>query len=145
MADAKSGDIVRIHYTGKLDDGNVFDSSEGRDPLQFTIGENNIIPKLEAAIIGMAEGDKATVEIIAAEAYGPHQPEAVQIVERSVIPGDIPLEVGTQLQATGSGGQPLLFTVVEVTDENVTLDGNHPLAGQDLTFDVELVEIIIDS
>lgn len=142
MAQAKSGDTVRIHYTGKLTDGTQFDSSEGRDPLEFALGAGSIIPGLEQAIIGMAEGDKDTVTIVADDAYGPRHAEAVQTVERSQIPDHVELAVGGQLQAQAPSGQQLLLTVVEVTEETVTLDANHPLAGEDLVFEVELVAIV---
>lgn len=142
MAQANNGDTVRINYTGKLTDGTVFDSSEGRDPLEFAIGGNTIIPTLEAACVGMGVGDKATVEVTAENAYGPHQPDAIQTVERSMIPDEVDLAVGAQLQATAPDGQTLVLTVAAVEGDQVTLDGNHPLAGQDLSFDIELVEIV---
>ena len=142
MSQASTGDTVRNHYSGKLGDGTVFDSSDGREPLQFTIGENMIIPTLEAAIVGMAVGDSATVEIAAADAYGPRHDDAIQTVERSMIPDDVDLTGGRQLQATAQNGQTVLLTVIEADDETVTLDSNHPLAGKDLTFDVQLVEIV---
>lgn len=142
MTQAKTGDTVRMHYTGKLDDGTEFDSSSGRDPLEFKIGENTIIPTLEQAIVGMTAGDTQTVNIVAVDAYGPRQDDAIQTVERSMIPENVELIVGGQLQAQAPNGQQLLLTVVEMTDESVTLDANHPLAGQDLTFHIELVEIV---
>lgn len=142
MAQANSGDTVKIAYTGKLNDRTVFDSSEGRDPLEFVIGENTIIPTLEASVIGMSIGDKATVEVTAENAYGPHQPDAIQTVERSMIPAEVELAIGAQLQATAPDGQVLVLTVSAVEETTVTLDGNHPLAGQDLTFDIELMEIV---
>ena len=142
MAQANSGDTVKITYTGKLNDGTVFDSSEGRDPLEFVIGENTIIPTLEASVIGMNIGDKATVEVTAENAYGPHQPDAIQTVERSMIPAEVELAIGAQLQATAPDGQVLVLTVAAIEETTVTLDGNHPLAGQDLTFDIELMEVV---
>jgi len=142
MAQANSGDTVKIAYTGKLNDGTVFDSSEGRDPLEFVIGENTIIPTLEASVIGMSIGDKATVEVTAENAYGPHQPDAIQTVERSMIPAEVELAIGAQLQATAPDGQVLVLTVAAIEETTVTLDGNHPLAGQDLTFDIELMEVL---
>ena len=142
MARANSGDTVRIHYSGKLTDGTLFDSSDGGDPLEFKIGENTIIPKLELSVVGMNVGDKATIEIDTADAYGPRMDEAVQSVERSMIPDDVDLTVGGQLQATAPDGKQLILTVLELHHETVTLDGNHPLAGQDLVFDIELVEIV---
>lgn len=143
MAEANDGDTVRIHYSGKLTDGTLFDSSDGRDPLEFTIGKNTIIPKLEISVVGMTVGDKATISIDAADAYGPRMDDAVQTVERSMIPDEVDLTVGGQLQATSPDGKQLILTVLEVNDQTVTLDGNHPLAGQDLIFDIELLEIII--
>ena len=143
MTKAGEGDTVRIHYSGKLPDGTLFDSSDGGDPLEFKIGENTIIPKLEASVVGMIVGDKATIDIKSAEAYGPRIDEAVQSVERSMIPDEVDLTVGGQLQATAPDGKQLILTVLEVNDEMVMLDGNHPLAGQDLVFDIELVEIVV--
>ena len=142
MSQASDGDTVRIHYRGKLTDGTLFDSSDGGEPLEFTIGEKTIIPKLEASVIGMNVGDKATVTIDAADAYGPRMEEAVQTVERSVIADEVTLTVGGQIQATAPNGNQLILTVVEVNDQTVTFDGNHPLAGEDLVFDIELVEIL---
>lgn len=141
MTQVKEGDTVRIHYTGTLADGETFDSSQGRDPLEFTVGSGQIIPGLDAALPGMAVGDKKTVEVPAADAYGAADPDAKQAVPRADIPDDIPLDIGTQLQVQTPQGQTLQVMVAEVTDEQVTLDANHPLAGKDLTFDVELVEI----
>ncbi|MBE1288692.1 MULTISPECIES: FKBP-type peptidyl-prolyl cis-trans isomerase [Roseobacteraceae] len=141
MTQAKAGDTVAIHYTGTLADGSQFDSSEGRDPLRFTLGSGQIIAGLDAAITGMSQGEKKSVTIAAAEAYGDHRPEAVQAVPRAQIPAEIPLEVGGGLQVQTPDGQTIPVTVTSVTDEEVTLDANHPLAGKDLTFAVELVEI----
>jgi len=141
MTQVKSGDTVKVHYKGTLADGTTFDSSEGRDPLEFQVGSGQIIPGLEKAIPGMEVGDKKTVEVPADEAYGPLDPAAKQAVPRADIPDDIPLDIGTQLQVQTPQGQTLQVMVAEVTEEQVTLDANHPLAGKDLTFDVELVEI----
>ena len=141
MTAAKEGDTVRIHYTGTLDDGTVFDSSDGRDPLEFTVGSGMIIPGLDKAIPGMDVGDKKTVEVPATEAYGPIQPGARQAVPRQDIPPEIPLEVGLQLQMQGPNGQVIPVTVAEVSETDVTLDANHPLAAKDLTFAIEMMEI----
>ena len=141
MTQVKSGDTVRIHYTGTLSDGEVFDSSEGRDPLEFTVGSGQIIPGLDAAIPGMTEGEKKTVEIPVDQAYGPINPEARQAVPRADIPAEIPLEVGTRLQMQTPQGQVVPVMVFEVSDDEVVLDANHPLAGRDLTFAIELVSI----
>ncbi|ETX15197.1 peptidylprolyl isomerase [Roseivivax halodurans JCM 10272] len=141
MTEVKAGDTVRIHYTGTLTDGSTFDSSEGRDPLEFTVGSGQIIPGLDNAMPGMTVGDKKSVEVPAAEAYGDRNPDALQAVPRTEIPEDIPLDPGTQLQVQTPNGQTVPVVVTEVTDSEVTLDANHPLAGRDLKFDIELVEI----
>lgn len=141
MTTAKSGDKVRIHYTGTLSDGSVFDSSEGRDPLEFTLGSGQVIPGFDNGVTGMEVGEKKTIEIPCDQAYGPSQPEAVQDVPRDQIPAEIPLEVGLQLQMQSPQGQVIPVTVAKVTDDTVTLDANHALAGKDLTFALELVSI----
>ena len=142
MSEVKSGDTVRIHYTGTLADGSQFDSSSGRDPLEFTIGAGSVIPGFEQAIIGMAVGDSKSVTIACADAYGPHDAELIREVEREAIPDSIELAVGLQLQAQGPDNSQLVLTVVEFDEETVRLDANHPLAGKDLTFALELVEIV---
>lgn len=141
MSAVKSGDNVSIHYTGTLADGSVFDSSEGRDPLQFEVGSGQIIPGLDKALPGMAVGEKKQVEVPADEAYGQPMDEARQAIPRDQIPADIPLELGTRLQMQTPDGQAVPVVVAELNDETVTLDANHPLAGQDLTFNIELVAI----
>ena len=142
MTDAKSGDTVRIHYTGTLDDGSTFDSSEGRDPLEFRLGAGMVIPGFEKAVTGMVVGDKKTVSIPPEDAYGPHNPDGQQPFPRSNIPDDVPLEIGTRLQMQTPEGRAVQVVVAEVTDETVILDANHPLAGKTLTFAIELVEIV---
>lgn len=139
MSQAKPGDTVRINYTGTLSNGETFDSSEGRDPLEFVVGSGQIIPGLDAAIHGMAVGDKKVVAVPCTQAYGETNPEARQAVPREGIPADIPLEVGTQLQMQTPQGQVIPVTVADVTETEVTLDANHPLAGKDLNFAIELV------
>lgn len=141
MTTAKSGDTVRIHYTGTLSDGSVFDSSEGRDPLEFTLGSGMVIAGFDAGVTGMSVGDKKRVEIPCDQAYGERQENAMQSVNRSEFPDNIPLELGLQLQMQAPNGQPMIVTVSELTDTEVTLDANHALAGKDLTFDLELVGI----
>lgn len=141
MTTAKQGDTVRIHYKGTLNDGTVFDSSEGRDPLEFEVGSGAIIPGLDIAIPGMTVGDNKTVNVPADQAYGPVNDQARQAVPRNDIPADIPLEVGTQLQMQTPDGQVVPVTVADVSESEVTLDANHPLAGKDLTFAIEMVEI----
>ncbi|MBF2009138.1 peptidylprolyl isomerase [Chlorogloeopsis fritschii PCC 9212] len=141
MLQAKPGDTVKVHYTGKLDDGTVFDSSSGRDPLQFSIGEGIVIPGFEEAVVGMSPGESKTTNISAEQAYGPYRPELVMIVERQRIPTDVSLEVGQLLQISQSSGQAIPVVVTNVSEAEVTLDANHPLAGQELIFDIQLVEI----
>ena len=138
---AKSGDTVKVHYTGKLNDGKVFDSSVDAEPLQFTIGGKQMIPAFEDGIVDMKVGDKKTVNIIAAEAYGERDDKMMQKLPRNMLPDDMKPQVGMQLTAQGPEGQTVQVTVVDYTDEEVTLDANHPLAGEDLTFELELVEI----
>ena len=141
MSQAKAGDTVRINYTGTLTNGETFDSSEGRDPLEFVVGSGQIIPGLDAAIPGMSVGDKKTVEVPCAQAYGASNPAARQAVPRSEFPDNVPLDPGTQLQMQTPQGQVVQVTVAEVTEEEVTLDANHPLAGKDLVFAIEIMGI----
>jgi len=141
MAEAKQGDTVKVHYTGKFEDGTVFDSSTDRDPLQFTIGEGQIIPGFEQAVIGMNPGESKTVDVPSEKAYGPHREELVMEVDRAKFPEHIKPEVGQQLQIPQAQGQAIIVTVTNISESSVTLDANHPLAGKDLTFDIELVEI----
>jgi peptidylprolyl isomerase len=130
------GSTVNVHYTGKLKSGEVFDSSEGRDPLSFTIGSGQIIPGFENAVIGKNVGDKVTIEIDPTEAYGEYREDLLVKVENEQLPG--PVEVGQVLQAD-NGGQPVNVTVKEVNEDHVIIDGNHPLSGKDLIFDIEVV------
>ena len=141
MTQAKSGDTVRIHYTGTLQDGSVFDSSEGRDPLEFQLGSGQVIPGFDDGVTGMTVGEKKTIEIPSDQAYGAINPQAMQNVPRAEIPDHIPLDLGTQLQVQAGNGQTMMVVVANVTEDTVTLDANHPLAGKDLTFALELVEI----
>lgn len=141
MAAIKDGDTVRIHYTGTLMDGSVFDSSEGREPLEFKVGSGQIITGLDEALPGMDVGDTKKVQIPVEKAYGPVNSEMQQAVPREGIPDDIPLEIGLQLHMQTPSGQPMPVTVVAVDEATVTLDANHPLAGKDLTFDVEIVSV----
>lgn len=141
MTLAKKGDTVKIHYTGKLDDGTVFDSSEGREPLSFTIGNGQVIPGFEEAVVGMALEEKKNVTIPPEKAYGPRNEEMVINVPRKRVPADINPETGQRLQMQGPNEQMIIVEITEVTDESITLDANPPLAGKDLIFDIELVEI----
>jgi peptidylprolyl isomerase len=141
MSQAKKGDSVKVHYTGKLDDGTVFDSSVGREPLDFTVGAGQLIAGFDEAVVGMAVGEKKSVRIAAEQAYGPHNPEMTLQVPRSDLPADIQPELGMQLEASQEGGHSMVVTVVEVNEECVTFDANHPLAGKALTFEIEVVEL----
>ena len=142
MAQAKTGDKISVHYTGKLTDGTLFDSSAEREPLEFEIGSGMVIKGFDEGVTGMSVGEKKTVHIPAAEAYGDMNPEYMAIFNKAEIPSDIPYEVGMQLNMHQDGsGQVMPVTVVEVTDTTITLDANHPLAGKDLIFDLELVSI----
>jgi peptidylprolyl isomerase len=141
MTQAKSGDTVRIHYTGKLSDGTEFDSSSGREPLEFSLGAGQVIPGFDNAVDGMSVGESKTVTIPPEQAYGQKHEQLVQDVPKSALPDDIKPEVGMRLQSQTPDGQTLHLVVTEVEAEKITVDGNHPLAGEDLTFDIELVEI----
>lgn len=139
---AKKGDTVKVHYTGRLDENEVFDSSENREPLIFTIGSGEIIPGFEQAVIGMNPGDQKTVTIVSEEAYGPVMKELITEVDRSKIPPHIQLEEGQMLQIGEEGGPTAIVRVSRIDDKTVTLDANHPLAGRDLIFDIKLLEIV---
>ena len=139
---AANGHTVRVHYTGTLVDGRTFDSSKGRDPLEFIVGGGQVIGGFDEAVAGMAPGDTKTVTIAAEAAYGPHRPELVQELPRSAIPPEVDLTPGNRLAAKDQAGNELVLTVVDVDDEKARLDANHPLAGEDLTFEIELVEVL---
>ena len=141
MAQAKQGDTVKVHYTGKLKDGTVFDCSLERQPLEMTIGSGKIIPGVEEAVEGMSPGESKTVEISPKKGYGDHREEMVQQIDKGQFPENTEPQVGQQFQVQRQDGQPMVFTVVETQDDTVTVDANHPLAGKDLVFELELVEI----
>ena len=142
MAQAKENDIVRVHYTGRLSDGVVFDSSEGNEPLEFVIGSGMLIPGFEDSVIGMALNESKTINIPADEAYGPVMDEMIQKVPREHLPEDMQPEVGMELVSETPDGHQLIVVVREVGLEHITIDANHPLAGKDLSFDIPLVEIL---
>jgi len=142
MTQAKSGDKVRIHYTGTLDDGTQFDSSEGHDPLEFALGGGQVIPGFDSAVDGMTVGESRTVTIAPEEAYGQRHEQLVQQVSRDALPEDMEPAVGMQLQSQSPDGQIMNLIVTEVADDSITVDANHPLSGQALTFEIELVEIV---
>ena len=142
MTKVKSGDTVNVHYTGKLEDGTVFDNSVGRDPLQFTVGNGQVIPGFEQAVVGMSGGESKTIKIPADEAYGPHREDMILVIERSRFPADLKLEIGQHLQMRHADGRDDVVTVTAASESDVTLDANHPLAGKELAFDIRLAEIV---
>lgn len=137
----KTGDTVKVHYTGTLEDGSVFDTSLEREPLEFTLGQGQLIRGFEQAVVGMRVGESKTVNIPADQAYGPYNNELISVIERDKLPENLDPEVGQQLQAQQSDGQIRIVTVIDVSETSITVDANHPLAGKDLTFEIELVEI----
>jgi len=140
-AQAKNGDIVEVDYTGTLENGTVFDTSEGREPLKFTLGQGQMIPGFEQAVLGMKIGESKTVTIPADEAYGPYRDDMVQVINREELTNIPNPEVGQQLYGSQPGGGTITGTITNVTDTTVTVDFNHRLAGKDLTFEIELVSI----
>jgi len=142
MAQATHGDTVRVHYTGKFADGKVFEASLEDQPLQFTIGKDQVITDLEQAVVGMTTGESKIVKIPADNAYGPYHDELVFMLERDRLPENLQLEVGQDLALCEEGDQRLRVTVINVSESSVTLDANHPLAGKDLTIDISLIEIV---
>jgi FKBP-type peptidyl-prolyl cis-trans isomerase 2 len=138
----ESGDTVKVHYTGTLEDGSVFDSSEGRDPLEFEVGTGSLIPGFENGVYGMKVGEKKTIDIPVDQAYGQRHEELVGKIPRSQFPPDMTLEIGQTLQIPQPDGRAMNAVVAEMDDSTVTLDGNHPLAGKNLKFEIEIVEII---
>jgi peptidylprolyl isomerase len=141
MSIAKTGDQVAVHYTGKHTDGAIFDSSVGKTPLEFKLGTGMVIKGFDDGVTGMTIGEKKTVLIPAVEAYGEYSPENTVTLERAQIPLHIELEVGSSLSMHQDGGHVVEVVITDLTDSNVTLDANHPLAGRDLTFELELVSI----
>ena len=142
MQQVKSGDKVKVHYHGKLTNGETFDSSEGRQPLEFEVGSGMVIKGFDDGVTGMKVGDKKTINIPAESAYGEQNPEMLIEYPRSQFPEQIDLQVGTQLMMSSASGQQFDVKIAEIKDDVVILDANHPLAGQDLIFDIELVEIV---
>lgn len=141
MAQVKNGDVVKVHYTVRLEDGTVFDSTKDHEPFMLTIGLGQVLPSFEEALMEMKPGETKTIKVPAEEAYGLHSEELITKVERNVFPEDFKFEVGQNLQIQ-EGGQETVVTVKEVTDSAVTFDKNHPLAGKDLIMDIELLEIL---
>ena len=142
MAKAKNGDAVKVHYTGKLEDGTVFDSSESRDPLEFTVGEGKVIPGLEQAVVGMSPGDSKTENVPADQAFGPYREDLVVEIDLERIPKGVDPKVGERLRVEKTDGGITEVLVAGVTESKVTLDANHPLARNDLVLDIQLLEIL---
>jgi FKBP-type peptidyl-prolyl cis-trans isomerase 2 len=140
VTQAKTGDIVKINFTGKLEDGSVFGSTVDSEPLEFKLGEGRVIPGVEKAVEGMSVGEKKTVQVPPEQAYGPRREELVEEVGRDKFPPEVNPEVGQKFEVPQQQGQPMVVTVVDVSDSNVKLDANHPLAGKNLTFELELLE-----
>lgn len=141
MREVRNGDKIKVHYKGTLDDGTVFDSSEGREPLEFEVGSGMVIPGFDKGVMGMTVGQKKTINIPVDEAYGPVQEEMYMEFPLDRFPADMKPEVGMSLNMTNGSGQAIPVVIAEVLDEAVILDANHPLAGEDLTFELELVDI----
>ena len=142
MAQAQRDDTVKVHYRGTLHDGTVFDSSFEKEPLEFTIGRNMVIPGFESGVVGMKVGETHTITIAAPDAYGHYRDDLVIIVARSAFPPETDLKPGTVMTVHLGSGDDTNVTIKELTEENVVLDGNHPLAGEDLTFEIQLVELV---
>lgn len=141
MAQAKEGDEVQVHYTGRLEDGTVFDTSEDGEPLSFTIGENRVIPGFEEAVTGMQPGESKTTEVEPEQAYGEHREDMVMEMDRGQIPNEVDPEVGQQLQLRLENGQTVPVLITALGEDSVTIDANHPLAGRKLIFDIEVVDV----
>jgi len=142
MAQAKYGDEIKVHYTGKLTSGRVFDSSVGRDPMVLTIGQEKMFFDFEKALIGMSPGESKRIAVSSDRAYGPYRKDLVTEVDSQNIAPDLEPKVGQRVEVSRGNGEKAVVIITAVTETGVTIDGNHPLAGQDLTFDLELVEIV---
>ncbi|MGD0624923.1 MAG: peptidylprolyl isomerase [Thermodesulfobacteriota bacterium] len=142
MAEAKQGDTVKVHYTVRLEDGTILGSTTNHEPLQFTIGEGEILPGFEGAIVGMNPGESKTVQVPADEAFGQHQEEMIVVVGRNRLPADLEPKAGESLLFRQEDGKTITVMVTDVSESSVTIDANHPLAGKDLTFDIQFLEIL---
>jgi len=141
MAQAKTGNHVRVSFTGKLDDGTVFATSTSDEPIEFTLGDNEVLPAIEEAVEGMEPGEIKSVRIPAEDAFGPRREDLVQEIPRDSLPNDMEVEVGQQLWVDDVDSEPVTVSVVDLSDSTVTLDANHPLAGEDLIFDLEVMDV----
>jgi FKBP-type peptidyl-prolyl cis-trans isomerase 2 len=142
MTQAKNGDTVKVHYTGTLDDGTEFDTSLDRTPLEFTIGAGQLIPGFEEAVIGMIPGESKTTKIPSDQAYGPYHEEMVLVVERDRFPAQFDPQIGEEYEIRQPDDQTVGVRVTEISNSSITLDANHPLAGENLIFDIQLLEIV---
>jgi FKBP-type peptidyl-prolyl cis-trans isomerase 2 len=141
LSKAEEGKTVKVHYTGTLKNGEVFDSSKEKEPLEFKLGEGQLIPGFEKAVVGMKVGDSTTISIPSAEAYGDAREDLIIAVPKDQLPTEIEPQIGMQLQVNQENGQPVPVRITDITDTELKLDANHPLAGEDLTFDIELVNV----
>ena len=141
MPEAKEGDSVKVQYVGKLEDGSIFDSSAPDAPLEFTIGSNQVIPGFNNGVLGMTVGESKTVHIPVTDAYGPHQKDGVFEISRTEFPDDMNIEIGMRLEGNQQNGKSVQVTIIEINEDTIKLDANHPLAGKDLTFDITLIDI----
>jgi peptidylprolyl isomerase len=142
MALAKEGDMVKVHYTVKLGDGTIIGSTTNHEPLQFTIGEGQILPGFEQAVVGMNPGESKTIEVPADQSFGPHLDEMVVVIDRARLPGDFNPKIGEQVQFRQEDGQIATVLVTDVSGSSITIDANHPLSGKDLTFDIQFLEVV---
>jgi peptidylprolyl isomerase len=142
MTQATTGSKVRLHFTGKLDDGTVFATSTNSEPIEFTLGQNQILPGIEEAVEGMAGGESKTVKILSDQAYGPRREDLTQEIAKEHLPADLKPQVGQRLRIDRKDGDPIIVSITGVSDPAITVDANHPLAGKDLTFDLEVLEVL---
>jgi len=142
MAQAKAGDKVRVHYEGQLSDGTIFDSSLEREPIEFILGQDTVIPGFEQAVIGMEAGQSKDVSIPPEEGFGEYSEDLVVNIEKTILPPDINPELGMQLEVSSEEETPRVFTIADIAEDSITLDGNHPLAGAEIAFKIELLEIL---
>jgi len=142
MAQAKAGDTVRVHYEGQLSDGTIFDSSLEREPIEFILGQDTVIPGFEQAVIGMEVGESKDVSIPPEEGFGEYSEDLVVNIEKTILPPDINPELGMQLEVSSEEETPRVFTIADIAEDSITLDGNHPLAGKEIAFKIELLEIL---
>jgi peptidylprolyl isomerase len=142
MAQAKAGDTVRVHYEGQLSDGTIFDSSLEREPIEFILGQDTVIPGFEQAVIGMEVGESKDVSIPPEDGFGDYSEDLIVNIEKTILPPDINPELGMQLEVSSEEETPRVFTIADIAEDLITLDGNHPLAGKEIAFKIELLEIL---